>query len=111
MFFLDLVHAAVRLGKELLNRKAVNGIESATYADGHNRFTAHGAARIQHSSRQSFFDLCDKVLGHVREDKDEFISAESANLVIFTAGRLELGSYFLTQLFARLVAQLLLDLF
>src|SRR5713226_2440895 len=95
MFFLDLVHAAVRFGKKLFNRKAVSGIKSATYADGHNRLTAHGAARFQHSSRQSFLDFRHEVLGHVREDKDKFISAEPADLVIFPAGRLELRGHFL----------------
>jgi len=66
--------------------RPVKGIKSATYADGHDRLTTDGATRFQHSSRQSFFYLCDNVLGHIREHKDEFISAEAADLVIFAAG-------------------------
>lgn len=111
MFFFDLVHAPVRFRKKLFRGGAVVRMEGAPHADGDDRFAAHGAASFQHSARQSIFHLGHEIVRHLWKDKDEFISAQAADLVVFPAGRFELRGHFLKQLVSGQVPEPVINLF
>lgn len=111
MPLLDLVHAAVRFRKKLFRGGAVVRMKGAAHADRNDRLTAHGAAGFQHGARQAVFHFIHEILRHFREDKNEFISTQAADLVVFPAGGFEFSGHFLKQLVSGQVTEPVVDFF
>jgi len=110
VFFLDQVHAAVRFRKQLLRSQAVGRVERAANADGNEDLAANAVARFPHGARQPLFQLRYNIDGDFGKDKDEFISTQPANLVVFPARSFELSRHFLEQLVSGQVAELIIHL-
>ena len=59
-------------------------MKGAAYADGDDGVTtANTEARFAHGAREPIFHLRHEIPGHFGKDKDEFISAQPADLIVF----------------------------
>src|SRR5207245_671243 len=110
MLILDQIHAAVSFGKKFFRGATVGRVERTSDADGDDELAANGTAGFMHGAAQPLFQLRDDVDGNFGEDKYEFVSTETADLVVFAARGLEARSDFLEKFVSRQVAELIVDL-
>ena len=86
-------------------------MKRAAYADGNDRVAANHVARFAHGAREPFLHLRHEIPGDFGKHKDEFITAQPADLVVLPAGGFELRGHFLKQLVSRQVTEFVVDLF